>query len=105
MGPGERWTPGDAGRTMWGETAPRTADSGLANLEAVIEAVYRALEEQGYDPARQLAGYLLSGDPAYITGHRGARALITRVERDQVLAELIRVYTAGALPPGGGQPR
>ena len=62
---------------------------------AVIAAVYEALEERGYDPVRQLAGYLLSGDPAYITSHRGARSLVARVERDQLLVELVRTYVAG----------
>lgn len=64
----------------------------------VLLRVYRALQERGYDPVGQIAQYLLSGEPTYITAHRGARALIVCVERDVVLAELVRAYLA-APPP------
>lgn len=58
----------------------------------VLDRVYAALEERGYDPVAQLVGYLMSGDPTYITSHREARALIRTMERDELLAELIRSY-------------
>jgi uncharacterized protein (UPF0297 family) len=58
----------------------------------VLDRVYAALEERGYDPVAQLVGYLMSGDPTYITSHREARDLIRTVERDELLAELIRSY-------------
>lgn len=58
----------------------------------VLVRVYEALKEKGHNPVDQLVGYLLSGDPAYITSHRNARALVRRVERDELLAELIRSY-------------
>ncbi|MGB9792015.1 MAG: IreB family regulatory phosphoprotein [Thermacetogeniaceae bacterium] len=58
----------------------------------VLEAVCKALKEKGYNPISQLVGYLLSGDPAYITNHRNARNLIRKYERDELLEELIRFY-------------
>ena len=54
--------------------------------------VYTALKEKGYNPISQLVGYLLSGDPAYITNHRNARNLIRKYERDELLEELITSY-------------
>ena len=61
-------------------------------IKAVLERVHTALKEKGYDPANQIVGYLLSGDPTYITSHLNARNLIRRVERDEVLEELVRAY-------------
>ena len=58
----------------------------------IIEKVYRALEEKGYSPINQLVGYLLSGDPAYITSHQGARNMIRRLDRDELLEELVVSY-------------
>ncbi|GEA16077.1 MAG: hypothetical protein PWR22_1533 [Moorella sp. (in: firmicutes)] len=58
----------------------------------VLVEVQAALKEKGYDPINQLIGYLLSGDPAYITSHKGARNLIRRVERDEIIAELLKNY-------------
>jgi len=54
--------------------------------------VYAALQEKGYNPINQLVGYLLSGDPAYITSHNDARILVRRLERDELLEELLRFY-------------
>jgi uncharacterized protein (UPF0297 family) len=58
----------------------------------VLLSVYQALKEKGYNPLNQLVGYLLSGDPAYITNHRNARSLIRQVERDELLEELVGSY-------------
>ncbi len=58
----------------------------------VVAEVYAALEEKGYDPVAQLVGYLMSGDPTYITSHREARTLIRSTDRDELLSELIRGY-------------
>lgn len=58
----------------------------------ILLAVYQALKEKGYNPINQLVGYLLSGDPAYITSHGNARNLIRRLERDELLEELLRSY-------------
>ncbi|HBQ25121.1 MAG TPA: IreB family regulatory phosphoprotein, partial [Syntrophomonas sp.] len=55
-------------------------------------AVYAALEEKGYNPINQLVGYMISGDPAYITSHNDARNIICRVDRDEVLEILLKNY-------------
>ncbi|MCR4962272.1 MAG: IreB family regulatory phosphoprotein [Firmicutes bacterium] len=58
----------------------------------VLKTVYAALREKGYNPINQLVGYLISGDPAYITSHKQARSLIRRVERDDLIEELVSAY-------------
>lgn len=58
----------------------------------VLATVFIALREKGYNPVTQLVGYLLSGDPTYITSHRNARTLIATLERDELLEELVRGY-------------
>lgn len=58
----------------------------------ILPEVYIALKEKGYDPVNQIVGYLLSGDPTYITSHKNARALIGRVERDELLENLVKFY-------------
>ena len=58
----------------------------------VITAVYMAMKEKGYDPINQLVGYLISGDPTYITSHNNARYLVRRLERDDLLEEFVRYY-------------
>ncbi len=62
------------------------------NVSEILELVYEALEEKGYDPVNQIVGYIMSGDPTYITSHNSARSLIMKVERDEILEELLRVY-------------
>lgn len=58
----------------------------------VIRSVYAALTEKGYNPLNQIVGYVMSGDPTYITSHKGARSLIMKVERDEIVEELLRFY-------------
>lgn len=58
----------------------------------ILHQVYNSLIEKGYNPINQLVGYLLSGDPAYITSHGNARSLIRRLERDEILEELVKNY-------------
>ena len=58
----------------------------------IIEVVYQALKAKGHDPILQLVGYIISGDPTYITSHNNARALIRRLERDELLEEFVRFY-------------
>lgn len=58
----------------------------------IMDAVYSALIEKGYNPISQIVGYILSGDPSYITGYNNARGLITRLERDELLEEIIKYY-------------
>ncbi len=63
-----------------------------AQAEEIISKVCQALEEKGYNPIDQLVGYLLSGDPVYITNHLNARSLIRKLERDELLEQLVRSY-------------
>lgn len=58
----------------------------------VIDVVYHALSEKGYNPVNQIMGYIMSGDPTYITSHRNARSLIMKVERDELVEEILRAY-------------
>ncbi len=58
----------------------------------VIHQVYAALTEKGYNPVNQIVGYVMSGDPTYITSHKGARSLIMKVERDEIIEELLKYY-------------
>ena len=58
----------------------------------ILKEVYQALVEKGYNPINQIVGYILSGDPTYITSHNNARALICKVERDELLEEMINSY-------------
>lgn len=62
------------------------------NAATVLEKVYKALQEKGYNPVTQIVGYLLSGDPTYITNHKNARALIMKAERDDIVSELVENY-------------
>ena len=61
-------------------------------VSEVLQLVYQAMTEKGYDPVNQIVGYIMSGDPTYITSHKGARRLIMKVERDELVEELLRVY-------------
>ena len=64
------------------------------SAESIIMRVYEALKGKGYDPIIQIVGYLISGDPTYITSYQGARSLICRLERDEILEELTQFYVA-----------
>lgn len=61
----------------------------------ILMCVYKALQAKGYDPITQLVGYIISGDPTYITSHNQARSMICRLERDEILEEVVRFYLAG----------
>ena len=61
-------------------------------VKNIIARVYSALDEKGYNPINQFVGYIMSGDPTYITSHKGARSLIMKVERDEILEELFTSY-------------
>lgn len=61
-------------------------------VDDVLEIVYSALREKGYNPVNQIVGYIMSGDPTYITNHNSARSVIMKVERDEILEELMSVY-------------
>ncbi|HAA37592.1 MAG TPA: IreB family regulatory phosphoprotein [Firmicutes bacterium] len=70
----------------------RTPDDETYQARDVFAVVYSALKEKGYNPINQIVGYLLSGDPAYITSHQNARVLIRKLERDELLEELVGSY-------------
>lgn len=61
-------------------------------VRVVMSAVYEALTEKGYDPVNQIVGYIMSGDPTYITSHNNARSMIMKVERDELVEELLTEY-------------
>jgi len=63
-------------------------------MRAVLAAVHAALIEKGYDPVNQIVGYLLSEDPTYITNHKNARSLIRKLDRDELMQELVKNYLA-----------
>ena len=58
----------------------------------ILQQVYQAMTEKGYNPVNQIVGYIMSGAPTYITSHKNARSLIMKVERDEILEELLSVY-------------
>ena len=58
----------------------------------VLEIVYKALKEKGYNPVNQIVGYIMAGDPTYITSHNNARSLIMKVERDELVEEVLKTY-------------
>ena len=61
-------------------------------VKTVLDVVYNAMEEKGYNPVNQIVGYFMSGDPTYITNHNNARSMIMKVERDELVEELLREY-------------
>ena len=61
-------------------------------VEEIFEQVYEALAEKGYNPVNQIVGYIMSGDPTYITSYNGARSLVMKVERDELVEELLKEY-------------
>ena len=61
-------------------------------VKDILEAVYIALTEKGYNPVNQIVGYIMSGDPTYITSYKGARSMIMKVERDELVEELLKEY-------------
>ena len=61
-------------------------------IKAILTAVYDALKQKGYDPINQIVGYILSEDPTYITNYKSARAMIRKVDRDELLQTLVKYY-------------
>ena len=66
------------------EPAPQVKD--------VLKVVFEALQEKGYNPVNQIVGYIMSGDPTYITSYKNARSMIMKVERDELVEELLKAY-------------
>ena len=63
-----------------------------ANSKQILKQVYEALVEKGYNPVNQIVGYILSGDPTYITSYKDSRSLIRQIERDELLEEMLKEY-------------
>ena len=79
---------GDLGNTQYFKVQAEPENG----VKIILSTVYEALTEKGYDPVNQIVGYIMSGDPTYITSHKGARSLIMKVERDEVVEELFKEY-------------
>ncbi len=80
---------------MTNRTVPMQPIHDSNKAHAILMYVYDALREKGYDPVTQLVGYMISGDPTYITSYQGARSLICQLERDEIMDELVHYYIAG----------
>ena len=76
------------GNTQYFRTKP---DQEL-QVKEVLDLVYTAMDEKGYNPVNQMVGYIMSGDPTYITSYNGARSLVMKVERDELVEELLKAY-------------
>ena len=70
----------------------QTPKENISEAKKIILSVYASLQEKGYDPVNQIIGYILSDDPTYITSHNEARSMIRKVERDELLEELLKSY-------------
>ena len=70
----------------------QTVQENKMDVDQVLDLVYTALSEKGYNPVNQIVGYVMSGDPTYITSHKNARSLIMKVERDDILELLLSYY-------------
>ena len=76
------------GNTQYFRTKP---DQEL-QVKEVLDLVYNAMDEKGYNPVNQIVGYIMSGDPTYITSYNGARSLIMKMERDELVEEMLKTY-------------
>ena len=70
----------------------RAVQENKMDVKEVLKLVYEAMTEKGYNPVNQIVGYVMSGDPTYITSHKSARSLIMKVERDEIVEELLKSY-------------
>ena len=70
----------------------KLADQRDLEIKAILTTVYEALQEKGYNPVNQIVGYILSEDPTYITNHNNARAMIRKIDRDELLQSLVKYY-------------
>ena len=78
----------DLGNTQLFEVHPENEIS----VKKVLDVVYHAMAEKGYNPVNQIVGYIMSGDPTYITSHNSARSMIMKVERDELIEEMLKEY-------------
>ncbi len=70
----------------------KVPNEGKLETREILKEIYEALSEKGYNPVNQIVGYILSGDPTYITSHKGARNLIRQIERDELLEKMVKNY-------------
>ena len=82
----------DLGKTQYITLEPEQLIPEEMDVKFVLATVYEALTEKGYNPVNQIVGYIMSGDPTYITSHNNARSLIMRVERDELIEEALTYY-------------
>ncbi len=75
-----------------GNTRFFKVETDKTTVKEILAQVYAALTEKGYNPVNQIVGYIMSGDPTYITSHKNARSLIMRVERDELVEEMLTEY-------------
>ena len=80
----------DLGNTQFFKVQPDQE----TGVKKILSVVYEALSEKGYDPVNQIVGYIMSGDPTYITNYMGVRSLIMKVERDELVEEIMNDYIA-----------
>lgn len=85
---------------MGDATKPFATVSNRAQIREILSSVYDSLMLKGYNPINQLVGYILSEDPTYITNYNNARSLICRIDRDELLQELVRSYLEDKEQPG-----
>jgi uncharacterized protein (UPF0297 family) len=78
----------DLGNTQYFKVQPDQE----TGVKKILSVVYEALLEKGYDPVNQIVGYIMSGDPTYITSYKNARSMIMKVERDDIVEELLTAY-------------
>ena len=78
----------DLGNTQFFKVDVEAASS----VEVILETVFEVMKEKGYNPVNQIVGYIMSGDPTYITSYKNARSLIMKVERDEIVEELLKSY-------------
>ena len=78
----------DLGNTQFFKVDVDTASS----VEVILETVFEVMKEKGYNPVNQIVGYIMSGDPTYRTSYKNARSLIMKVERDEIVEELLKNY-------------
>lgn len=75
-----------------GETQFFTFETDLSSVREVLKEVCEAMNDKGYNPVNQIVGYIMSGDPTYVTSHMGARSKIMKLERDEIVEELLNAY-------------
>lgn len=78
----------DLGNTQFFKVEVEPASS----VEVILQTVFEVMKEKGYNPVNQIVGYIMSGDPTYITSHKNARSLIMKVERDELVEEMLKEY-------------